>query len=267
MTRKRKLWMRLTMLSLFMLIFVAPVILMFLKSVSFGWSWPDWRPTQFDLRGWRVVFGDPRIFSSLWNTILIAGVVVMLNFIIATPAAYALSRFHFRGKAIIESLLMLPILIPVLAIAMGLHLTMIRLGLTDQVLGVIFIHLLPTLPYAIRVLKSGFDRLKNEWEEQGAVLGANSQTVFWTVMVPLMTPSIRSTAVLVFVISLSQYVLTAIIGGGTVSTLPMIYYPFFTSADEAVIASFSVLFALLPIMFLILFEITLRVYLRVIKRP
>ncbi|WP_416147951.1 ABC transporter permease [Salipaludibacillus sp. HK11] len=267
MSMKRKNFLQLVLISLFVIIFIAPVSLMFFKSVSFAWSWPDWIPSQFDLRAWRVVFSDVMIYQSLLNTIVIGLVVVVLNFIIAIPAAYGLSRYKFKGKAFIESALMLSILIPVLAIAMGLHVSMIRLGLTDQISGVILIHLLPTLPYAVRVLKAGFDRLRHEWEEQGSVLGVRRRTVFWTVMVPLMTPSIRSVAVLVFVISLSQYVLTAIIGGGRVSTLPMIYYPFFTSANEAVIASFSVLFALMPIAFLIVFEIALRSYLRVIKRP
>jgi len=267
MNRKWKTGWKLVMISLLILLFMSPVMLMSLKSVSFGWTWPDWRPIQFDWRAWGVVFSEPRIYQSLWNTVIIAVVVVVLNFMIAIPAAYGLSRFHFKGKALIESLLMLPILIPVLAVAMGLHFTMIRLGLTDSVGGVIFIHMLPTLPYAIRVMKSGFDRLKHEWEEQAAVLGVNSRVVFLTVMVPLLIPSLRSMAILVFVISLSQYVLTAIIGGGIVSTLPMIYYPFFTSADEAVIASFSVLFALLPIIFLMTFEMIIRGYLRVIKKP
>ncbi|MCE7792662.1 ABC transporter permease subunit [Salipaludibacillus sp. CUR1] len=249
------------------LLFVAPVVIMFIKSVSFGWSWPEWRPDQFSLRAWEVMFRDPALSRSLYVTVAVGVSVVLINFLIAVPSAYALSRFSFKGKGVVEALLMMPILIPVLAIAMGMHLTMIRLGLTDRITGVILIHLLPTLPYAVRVLKAGFDRLSFDWEEQSAVLGAGRWTTFWTVVVPLIIPSLRSTAVLVFVISLSQYVLTAIIGGGKVLTLPMIYYPYFNSADEAVVAGFSVLFALLPIAFLIVWEAVIKGYLFVIRKP
>jgi putative spermidine/putrescine transport system permease protein len=264
--RKRVLLQGLFLL-LFAIMFVIPIFFMFAKSISFGWQWPNLSPSGIDIRAWEVAFRDPRIYQSLINTVVIGGAVVIFNFLIATPAAYSLSRYEFKGKTMIESLLILPILVPVLAVAMGLHIPMIRLGLTDNLSGVILIHLLPTLPYAIRVLKAGFDRLNNDWEEQGAVLGARRATVFWTVIIPLMAPSIRSAALLVFVISLSQYVLTAIIGGGRVSTLPMIYYPFFSSADEAVIASFTVMFALLPVLFLILFETVFRSYLKILKKP
>ncbi|WP_245680476.1 ABC transporter permease [Bacillus marinisedimentorum] len=255
------------MLLVFFLVFVAPFLLLLIKSISFGWAWPQWKPDKIDFRAWHIIFTDPDIVDSIKTTIIIGTAVVVLNFLLAIPAAGALSRYNFKGKTFIESVLLMPILIPVLAIAMGMHLTMIRLGLADRMAGVILIHLLPTLPYAIRMLKAGFDRLSIEWNEQAATLGAQKGAAFWTVTFPLLLPSIRSTALLVFVISLSQYVLTAIIGGGQVTTLPMIYYPYFNSADEAVIAGFSAVFALLPILFLTIFEGAIQVYLQLVKRP
>jgi putative spermidine/putrescine transport system permease protein len=238
-----------------------------LKSITFGWKWPEPYPTQFNFRAWQIVVNDPNIIVSLKTTIIVGVSVVILNFFLAFPAAFALSRFDFKGKALLEAILFMPILIPVLVIAMGIHLTMIKIGLTDNISGVIVIHLLPTLPYAIRMLKTGYDRLNIHWIEQATSLGANKLIIFWTITFPSLLPSIRSTALLVFVISLSQYVLTAVIGGGQVITLPMIYYPYFNSADEAVIASFSIVFALLPILFLIVFEGFIRCYLLLIKRP
>lgn len=248
-------------------IFVAPLLLMSARSVSFRWSWPDIYPETISFRAWEVIFRDPDIIWAIAVTIFIATVVVILNFMLAVPAAYGLSRYRFRGKPFIEAVLMLPILVPVLAIAMGMHLTMIRLGLADSAVGVILIHLMPTIPYAVRVMKAGFDRLSPDWEEQCSTLGVNRWRLFWTMLVPQIIPSIRSMAVLVFVISLSQYVLTLIIGGGRIMTLPMIYYPYFTSGDGAVVAGFSVLFALLPIVFLIVFEGLLRLYMTILQRP
>ncbi len=258
---------QIAMLMLFFLIFVAPFLLLLVKSFSFSWSWPQWKPDESDFRAWRVILSDPDILEAVKTTIYIGAAVAALNFLLAIPAAGALSKYEFRGKTIIESILLMPILIPVLAIAMGMHLTMIKLGLADRMAGVILIHLLPTLPYSIRMLKAGFDRLNSGWKEQAATLGTGRLTVFRTVTLPLLLPSIRSTALLVFVISLSQYVLTAIIGGGQVTTLPMLYYPYFNSADEAVIAGFSAVFALLPVLFLTVFEGAIQVYLQLVKRP
>ncbi|QKS72922.1 ABC transporter permease subunit [Paenalkalicoccus suaedae] len=258
--------LQMIMLLLLIVLFVLPVGFMFIKSFTFSLRWPSLIPDTFTLRAWAVIWQDPQLTSALQTTLIIGVSVVVLNMILATPAAYVLSHFYFRGKAVVETIILLPLLIPVLAIAMGMHLAMIRVGLADSIMGVILIHLLPTLPYSVRVLKAGFDRISPTWIEQGAVLGVNGWKSFITGILPMMLPSLRTMAVLTFVISLSQYVLTAIIGGGRVATLPLIYYPYFSSTNEAVVAGFSVLFALLPIVFLLLMEATMLLYMRVLRR-
>lgn len=259
-------WSRVTFVLLTLCSFILPVLLLLLKSVTTGWRFPSFIPDEITFRAWKTVFQDPKIMESLITTAEIAVSVVILNLLIGIPAAKAISHHDFKGKTIIETILFMPILVPVLAVAMGLHLTMIKLGLADQIIGVILIHLLPTLPYSIRMLRAGYDRFGIKWEDQARSLGVSKLKVFWTIHIPMLLPSLRSTILLVFVISLSQYALTAIIGGGLVTTLPMLYYPFFSSADEGMMASFSVLFTLLPILFLFLFEIMMIVYLRLIKR-
>ncbi|NJP37873.1 ABC transporter permease [Alkalicoccus luteus] len=254
-----KFW-KVLLASLLILVFVAPVLFLFIRSVSFGWRFPDVLPDAFSLRGWQAVWSDPQLIRALWTTIGIGTAVVVLNYLLALPAAYALSHHEPRGKAVIETVIMLPIFVPVLAVAMGLHLFMIRIGAADSWIGVVLIHMLPTLPYAVRILKSGFDRLQTDWMWQGRTLGMGPVRTFFGLMLPMMLPSLRSCGILVFVISLSQYVLTAIIGGGRVTTLPILYFPFFSSADEAVTASFTMLFALLPIVFLVLLETALYTY-------
>ncbi|CAM3784741.1 ABC transporter permease [Alkalicoccus chagannorensis] len=240
--------------SMLLLVFVVPVLFLFLRSITFGWRYPDLFPSDWSMRAWHVIAGDPQILQALLTTMLVGITVVALNLLLGIPAAYALSHGRLKGVVWLETILFLPILVPVLAIAMGLHITMIRLGLADHISGVILIHLLPTLPYTIRVLRSGFDRIAPGWRRLGDTLGAPRITLFVTGLLPMMRPSLRSAAVLAFVISLSQYVLTAIIGGGQVTTLPLLYYPFFDSADQAVIAGFSVVFAALPAVFLLLWE-------------
>ncbi|MFC4736390.1 ABC transporter permease [Bacillus daqingensis] len=246
--------------ALLLLLFVAPVLFLFVRSIAFGWRFPDIVPSAFSMRGWEAVWSDPQLIQALGSTMAIGTAVVLLNYLLALPAAYALSHYEPRGKAVMETIIMLPIFVPVLAVAMGLHLFMIRIGAADSWIGVVLIHMLPTLPYAVRILKSGFDRLQTDWMWQGRTLGMSPVRTFFSLMLPMMLPSLRSCGILVFVISLSQYVLTAIIGGGRVTTLPILYFPFFSSADEAVTAAFTMLFAILPIAFLLLLEAALYAY-------
>ena len=253
------------MLIIFSL-FTTPVIILVLKSFTAGWSFPQIFPQQFTVRGWVTLINDPKLVDAIYTTITIAISVVVLNIVFALPVAKGLGHYQFKGKALLETILLLPVLVPSLAVAMGLHLTMIRLGLSDRLVGVILIHMLPTLPYSIRMFKAGFDQLGIKWEEQASTLGVSRIRSFWTVTFPMLAPNIRSVTLLTYVISLSQYALTAIIGGGVVTTLPMIYYPFFNSADETVIATFSIIFAILPIVFLLLLEIILKIYINVVRR-
>jgi putative spermidine/putrescine transport system permease protein len=245
-------------LLFFLAIFVVPLMFLFVQSFAFGWRWPDLFPPRFDLRGWEVLFRDPHLVPALWTTALVGGVVVLLNLVLAMPAGKALAHFTFPGKAFLESILLMPILIPSLAVAMGIHFTMIKMGLAGTWWGVVFVHLIPTLPYSVRIFRAGFERMGRQWAEQAKSLGATNWMIFRMISIPFLLPSIRGAIILSFVISLSQYLLTMLIGGGSVVTLAMIYYPYIYSGDYAVVASFSMIFALFPLCFLALSELALR---------
>ncbi|MCM3620045.1 ABC transporter permease subunit [Sutcliffiella horikoshii] len=255
-----------TLYIFFAFVLFLPVLLLLLKSVSFGWRWGEIIPTSFSTRGFTVLLNDSRFYTAIGMTLLIGIIVILLNLFIAVPAARALAFHNFRGKSLVEVVLLLPILIPSLAVAMGIHITLIRLGLADQWLGVVLVHLIPTVPYSIKILRSGFERLGQKWEEQASSLGGTKWAILYRIYLPQLLPSFRSMVFLIFVISLSQYALTSIIGGGNVLTLAMLYFPFLQSVDEAVIASFSIVFALLPVGVMVGFELVFRLVIPYQKR-
>ncbi|WP_059103045.1 ABC transporter permease [Shouchella shacheensis] len=248
------------------LMFTFPILLLTVKSFAFDWSWGELWPSSFQLANWQTIFRDANIRQALLLTISIGFVVVALNLLIGIPAAKALAFTQFRGKALIDVLMLLPLFIPTLAVVMGLQLTMIRLQLTNSWYGVVLVHLIPTVPYTIRILRSGYERIGVKWQEQAQVLGATGRQALFTVELPLLMPSIRAAMYLTLVISFSQYVLTAIIGGGTVVTLAMLYFPYFSSANEGILAAFSILFALIPFLCLALLEGVVRLFMPVLKR-
>lgn len=239
--------------------FIIPILILLLNSFSREWRWPQLIPHSFSLRAWDVVFHDPYLWPAIGITTFIGLLVVLLNIILGLPAARALAFYDFKGKSFIETFLLLPILIPSLAVGMGLLFTAIRLGVADHWSGVVLIHLLPTLPYTIRILRAGWENVGPHYEEAARTIGASAWTAFWTITAPLLFPSVRAVIVLTFVISLSQYVLTALIGGGQVVTLAMIYYPYVTSIDRSVTAALSLLFILLPVVLLLIFEASVRI--------
>ncbi|HEX3030873.1 MAG TPA: ABC transporter permease subunit [Bacillota bacterium] len=246
-------------MNIFMyVLFGLPCLLLLIQSFAFDWRWPAMLPQVLSLRAWQVVFSEVSLWPVLGTTFLIGCLVVVLNLVLALPAGKALAHHDFRGKTMLELFLLLPILIPTLAVAMGIFLVMLRLGLTDKLTGVVLVQLIPTLPYSIRIFRAAFESLGVKWEEQAKTLGVNPGKVWLTVWLPMLVPSINNAAMLAFLISLSQYALTAIIGGGSVATLPMLYFPYFEAANRAVTAAFTILFAVLPLCFFLLLRLALR---------
>lgn len=235
-------------------LFLFPAVFVMFKSAALSWKWGHVLPDGFSVRSYMTLFQEPKLFEAVIQSAEIALWVIGLNLFIGTPAAKVLAHQSFRGKAAIETLLLTPIIVPALTIALGLHIVFIRAGLAGGMAGVVLIHMLPTLPYTIKVMRSGFERIGVKWEEQAKTLGAGSLSIFYRIFLPQLLPSIRSVIFLVCTISLSQYLLTALIGGGLVVTLASLFFPYFSSADDAMIASFSVLFALIPILIWLLFE-------------
>ena len=234
--------------------FVFPLLFLVYKSFFGVWIWGNPAPVEPSLRAWKLLMKEGEFLDSIGVSIWIAIVVLAFNLLIGLTAGKVFSFTSFRGKSMMEALLLLPLFLPVLVVAIGLHITFIRYGLSDHWTGVALVHLVPTIPYSIKMFKSGYERIGTKLMEQSTILGGNAFQRFYHIELPLLLPSIRSVLFLTIVISLSQYVLTAIIGGGNVVTLAMVFYPFTNTADEAVMAAFSLVFALIPIIIYIILE-------------
>ncbi|WP_281976199.1 ABC transporter permease [Halobacillus litoralis] len=240
-------WKKTTFLLLATLLFIAPLLLLFLQSFSAPWRWQAGIGIELQLKSYQQLLSDPMLWEATLWSILIGFSVFVINLAIGLFTGKALASLSFKGKSFVEALLLSPILIPVLAIAMGLHLFMIRFGLADTLAGIIVIHLVPTIPYSIKIFYNNYRQLGTNMLTQPTILGASFLIQLFTVEMPLMKPAIRSVTFLTIVISLSQYAITAIIGGGRIVTLPMVFFPFMENANPSLMSAFAVWFAIIPI--------------------
>ena len=162
----------------------------------------------------------------------------------ALPAARALGLYDFRGKDTISVLLTLPVIVPPLSVAMGLHLWFIRLGLAETFVGVVAVHLTFCLPYAVFVLWGVFSNYNPDFESQARSLGASRLRVWRQVMLPMVMPGLIVAGLFAFLLSWSQYLSTLIIGGGRLITLPVLLFALMGSGDRPVAAAVSIVFVL-----------------------
>jgi len=224
-----------------------------IQSLAKNWRFPALVPPEMNFRAWNYLFDwSAGVFPALINSLAIAAVVTCTAIISAFPAARAIALHDFKGKNFFLFVLLLPILSPAIATAMGGHAFFLRLGLTDSYLGVILTHLIPTVPYCVLTLTGSFSRFDTNLELQAQTLGANSWQVFRFVTLPAMLPGIITSAVFAFLISWSQYLTTLLVGGGRIITLPLILIGFQRSSDETVTAALTLIFIAPTLVFLAL---------------
>ena len=227
-----------------------PVAILLFLSTAQGWLWPGLLPREFSLRAWNFVVeqsGGP-----LFTSLSLAVTVAILSTLISLPAARVLALHSFTSKRLLLWLLFLPLLTPPLASAMGLHGLFLRYGLTDQWIGVMLVHLIPSVPYAALTLMASFSKLDIDLEAQAKTLGASKWQVWRHVTGPSIAPGIALALTLSFLMSWSQYLLTLLIGGGRILTLPIVLVGFEKSGDGAVAAAMALLLMLPPTLFFVI---------------
>jgi len=221
-----------------------PFAVLMIWSFSNRWFYPELWPRQWGFRAWDYVFGTAgfQIMAALVQSVLVAVVTALISVAIGIPAGRALGLYEFKGKDLISVILTLPVIVPPLCVAMGLHLWFIKLGLASTFLGVVLVHLTFCLPYSVFVLWGVFSNYNPDYEGQARSLGASSWKVIVRVMLPLTFPGIVVAALFSFLLSWSQYLSTLIIGGGRVTTLPILLFALMGSGDRPVAAAVSIVF-------------------------
>ncbi|WP_297487938.1 ABC transporter permease [uncultured Cetobacterium sp.] len=212
------------------LIFLLPLVGIVLKSLN--------------LELWSSVISQKGTYTSLGTTILVAIIAMGINFVIGTPLAAFMARENFKGKYIIEFLIILPLIVPAMVSTMGLQFAFIKLGLIETILGVGIVHSVTTMPYYVKSMRAGYLTLSKDYINMGKILGANSLEIFFKITLPILTPSFLVGMSLVIIISLAQYLVTFIIGGGKVMTLPILMMPYLSNGDIGSGTVYSVIYVL-----------------------
>lgn len=233
-------WITITLIILGVLLPVVPQIIW---SFAFRWFFPSMLPTEWSMSSWEYIFTDSsRVVEGFTNSMQIAVFVCFLSILVGLPAARAIALNDFKGKAVIEWLLLVPIVVPGLVSTLGVHQVFIRLQLTETFIGVALVHLIPCIPYMVLVMTSVFANYGTELEDTAKTLGANPYQVFVNVTLPGILPGLMVATMFTFLISWGQYVTTVLISGGTIVTLPMVLFPFITGVSYSNAAAISLIF-------------------------
>ena len=216
------------------LLVVGPFVPLVIQSLAFRWAWPDVLPETWWWEGrerafaplaWDYVLSPySRVWEATLNTVGIGLAVTAICLAVSLPAARALARERFRGKALVEWGVSLPLIVPEAAIGLALLMIFIRLGLAGSYLGIVIAHLIPTIPYMVRMLTAVWQGLGPEYEEAAALLGASRWQTLRRVTLPMLMPGVVAGMLFVFLVSTNVFLLTFLLGQGDVVTLPTLLF-------------------------------------------
>ncbi len=163
-------------------------------------------PETVTLDNYDQIFSTNIFNAALVNSIGIASISTLISIVLASMAAYALSRLNFTGKTLILSGALAIAMFPAISIIGPLFDMWRSLGLFDTWLGLIIPYLTFTLPLAIYTLSAFFREIPWELEQAARVDGATPFQAFRKVIVPLAAPGVFTSAILVFIFAWNDFI-------------------------------------------------------------
>jgi spermidine/putrescine transport system permease protein len=196
-----------------------PIVTLIIYSFN-GTGVGGFPPRHLTLDWYRMLFADDAIWSSVWNSVLVAVAAVLLSLGFGLPAALALDRANFPGKSLFRRLVLLPLILP--GIITGLSLLMlfreaaVKLSLGTVILG----HGTALISVATTEVFAGLQKLERAQEEASLDLGANYWQTFWRITIPNLRLSIMGAALLIFTLSMDEIAVSFFLIGRD-NTLPL----------------------------------------------
>ena len=172
------------------------------------------------MRWYEDFFGSAGWMRALKNSMIIAPAATVLAMILGTLAAIGLTRSEFRGKALVMSLLISPMVVPVVIVGVASYLFFAPLGLANGYLSLIVVHAVLGVPFVIITVSATLQGFNYNLVRAAASLGASPITAFRRVTLPLIAPGVISGALFAFATSFDEVVVTLFLAGPEQVTLP-----------------------------------------------
>src|SRR5262245_6015919 len=223
------------------LFLLAPIAIVIVLSFTSGTS-VSFPPPGLSLRWFRYLAGRDEFISSAAVSIEIATLASIGAVALGLPAALALVRERVPGKALVESLLMSPLVLPGIVTGIALLQYFTATGVIQSFPRLVLAHLVVCTPYAIRRITASLHGIDPSLEEASRTLGASHFTTFRRVLLPLLRPGVIAAFIFSFVTSFDNVVVSIYLIGADTVTLPLRILTYVEWQFDPSIAAISTIF-------------------------
>jgi spermidine/putrescine transport system permease protein len=251
------IWSGLALLYLFVPIFIVVLFSFNDNKGRFNFTWQG-----FTLKHWAHPFANPDLAVALKNSLLIALLATVLATALGTFMALALVRYGFRGRAVVDMLVFLPLATPEVVLGAALLALFLTLAINTGFATIVIAHTMFTISYVVVTVKARLEGMDRHIEEAAMDLGATEWVTFRKVTLPMIAPGVAAAALLAAAISIDDYVITSFNAGQT-QTFPLFI---FGSTRQGVPPEVNVLASALLVLVLILMGLNVLLQRRLAQR-
>ena len=208
----------------------------------------------FSLRWYREFFTSDTWRLALKNSFIVSPAATLLAVALGTLASIGLVRARFPGKALLTSVLISPMVVPVVVSGVAIYLFFAPLGLTGSYIGLILGHAVLGVPFVITTVTATLQGFDYNLVRAAASLGANPVTTFFRVTLPIVAPGVVSGALFAFATSFDEVVLTLFLASPEQSTLPRQMFSGIRDNISPTIAAVATLLIVLATLLLLTLE-------------
>jgi len=184
--------------------------------LTFAWK-------GFTLDWYKHPFDIPDLTSALVHSLEIASLSTLIATALGVPAALALARYRFRGRALSDLVILADIAAPSVVVGASLLGFFIYLGVPRGFATILIAHVAFNVAFVVVVVQARVRDLDESLVEAAKDLGANPLVAFWKVTFPLIFPGILAGALLAFALSIDDFIITSFVAGQTL-TFPLWVY-------------------------------------------
>ena len=203
-----------SLLSIFPFIWLLSTSLKGVSEDIFAYT-PTIIPQDFTFANYIDVWQKVNFMGYFWNSMIVAGLTVVLNLVLSSLAGYPLARMNFKGKRIVFFSILATIMIPFQAIMLPVYIITLKLHLIDSV-NACMGYLGLVMPFAVSafgifLMRQAFLKIPREIEEAAIVDGCNVFQMFRKVVIPMVKPTLAVLAVFTFIGSWGEFLWPSII--------------------------------------------------------
>jgi putative spermidine/putrescine transport system permease protein len=205
-------------------------------------------PSHYSLDLYRDYFGARDWIEVTLRSARTAFLAAILALAVGVPGAYALARTSFPGKRLLVTLLLSPILVPIVVISLGLYLYYSRISLSGTLTGLVLAHAMYVTPFVLVTVAAGLKQLDERLEMAAIIMGATRLRTFIQVVLPQLKPSLVSAALFAFLMSFDEVVIAWFVTGPATTTLPVKMYSSIKWESSPVLAAIATILTLLSVL-------------------